>query len=153
MNGITRYDIDHAEPRVVALAHPSLDRLVETFATQLRRDSRHDSTIDTRVTTSSSDQMAPRTLRLGLIVADRLISIVSVDADADGCAAIATLRAWQGSGVDRQLLSTAIERSLKLANTVPVFRCDRLDPSLIGLALSCGAEVTGRAPVRRLAPV
>lgn len=151
MNGIPRYDIDHAEPRVVALAHPSLDRLVETFATQLCRDSRHDSTIDTRVTTSSSDQLAPRTLRLGLIVADRLISIVSVD--AEGCAAIATLGAWQGSGVDRQLLSTAIERSLTLANTVPVFRCDRLDPSLVGLALSCGAEVTGRAPVRRLAPV
>jgi len=151
MHGIPRYDVDHDEPRVVALAHPSLDRLVETFATQLRKDRRHDSTIDDRVTTMSSDQMAPRTLRLGLIVADRLISIVSIG--ADGQAAIATLDAWQGSGVDRQLLSTAIDRSLTMANTVPVFCNDRLDPSLVGLALSCGAEVSGRAPLRGLAPV
>jgi len=151
MPGIHRTDFDHAEPRVVAVAHPSLDRLVETFATQLHHDSLRDATIDDRVVTSASDRVPPRTLRLGLIVADRLISMISVNADGD--AAIATLGPWQGSGIDRQLLSTAIDRSLALGNTVPVFRSDRLDPSLVGLALSCGAEVTGRAPVRRLAPV
>lgn len=151
MHVTPRTGVDHTDPRVVALAHPSLDRLVETFSAQLRQDGLRGSTLDDRVATSTSDRIAPRTLRLGLVVAERLISMISVD--AEGNAAIATLDPWRGTGVDRQLLATAIDRSLALGNTVPVFRSDRLDPSLVGLALSCGAEVTGRAPVRRLAPV
>ena len=146
-----RTDVDHAEPRVVALAHPSLDLLVETFSVELRRDILRDPTLDDRVATSSSSRMSPHTLRLGLIVGNRLISMISVEANGD--AAIATLGTWRGSGVDRQLLSTAIERCLALCDTVPVFRSDLLDANLVSLALSCGAEVTGRAPLRRLAPV
>lgn len=143
---MTQRDLPHhmTEPRVVALGHPSLDRIVDTFCDALACEPGGSS--------PTSDQLRDQnSLRLGLVIGQRLAAVFI--ASRDGRATMTTLRRWRGTGVDRQLLTAGIGRFRTLTSAAPVFSDAQLDRPLISLARATGADVRADREVPDLVPV
>lgn len=138
----TEHDLESGacDPRIVALAHPSLDHAVAEFAAEMRNEQRFFASATPKLRSSSLELLtADRGLRHGSMIDQRLIAMSRVG--SGGRAVIAVTVDWRGRGVGRQLLLFTLQRAAAYGHRRVVFHSGRRSRAFVDLAESIGAVV------------
>ncbi len=98
---------------VIAVDHPSLDGALAAFLEELRRESGTCGHVLSRARTPSLELIerlrARQTMRLGVMVAGRLVAVASVD--NDGVVALAVARNQRRRGIATELMEVVSARA------------------------------------------
>jgi GNAT superfamily N-acetyltransferase len=105
--------MDTAEMHIIAVDHPSLYGKLEAFVDELRAERRcagRGASMSRTPSPALIDRLATaRTMRLGVMVAGRLIAVASVD--NEGCVALAVAHEYRRRGIANALMQVVTERA------------------------------------------
>ena len=125
--------MDTAEMLITAVDHPSLAGRFDGFLDELRTERRCSGPGSSMSRTPSPaiiDQLTtPRVMRLGVVVAGRLVAVAAVD--NDGAVALAVVQEYRRRGVANELMRVVTERAAAIGYP-PLHRYTGADARLAG---------------------